>query len=148
MKNLTIGIIALVVVVAGFLIFNSSSVSGIHVDMYKSPTCGCCVGNAGVLKQGGYEVNVIPTDDINSIKLKYNIPSEMQSCHTSVVSGYFVEGHVPNEAIEKLLSEKPEVDGIALPGMPSGSAGMPGYKNGEFVIYAIKDGKYSEFMRI
>jgi len=72
----------------------------------------------------------------------------MQSCHTTEIGDYFVEGHVPIEAIDKLLAEKPDIDGITLPDMPAGSPGMPGVKREEFVIYSLKDGESSEFMRI
>ena len=83
------------------------------------------------------------------VKEKYGIPYSMRSCHTTVIGDYFVEGHVPIEAVEKLMLEKPDIKGIALPGMPSGSPGMPGSKQGPFIVYAInKDGSTSEFMRI
>jgi hypothetical protein len=72
----------------------------------------------------------------------------MESCHTTVIDGYFVEGHVPFEAIEKLLAERPDIDGIALPDMPAGSPGMPGRKSGPFDIYQVKDGQYSLFVSI
>ena len=82
------------------------------------------------------------------IKSQYQIPAEMQSCHTSVIDDYFIEGHVPMEAIEKLMNEKPDIDGIALPRMPSGSPGMPGVKTETWIIYSLKDGQYEEFMRV
>lgn len=72
----------------------------------------------------------------------------MQSCHTTLVSEYFVEGHVPVEAIWKLLEEQPPIDGIALPGMPSGSPGMGGDKEKPLVIYSILDGKAEEFITL
>ena len=73
----------------------------------------------------------------------------MQSCHTTTIGNYFVEGHIPIEAIEKLMTEKPNIKGIAMPGMPSGSPGMPGAKQGPFIIYAIgNDGSVGEFMRM
>ena len=81
----------------------------------------------------------------SSIKI---ISTEMESCHTMVIDDYFVEGHMPFEAIEKLLSERPDIDGIALPDMPSGTPGMPGEKIEEWVIYSIKDGQTFIFMRI
>ena len=97
----------------------------------------------------GFNVEVTQTDDLTPIKNRYNIPSSMESCHTTVIGDYFVEGHVPVEAIEKLLAEKPDIAGIGMPGMPSGSPGMPGAKQGPFVVYAIyKDSTISEFMRI
>ena len=85
---------------------------------------------------------------MNSIKEKYNIPYNMQSCHTTEIGDYFVEGHVPIEAVNKLLAEKPDIDGITLPDMPSGSPGMPGPKREEFIIYSLKDGEAEEFMRL
>ncbi len=95
------------------------------------------------------DVEVSQVADVSPIKEKYGVPSSLQSCHTSVVDGYFVEGHVPAEAISKLVAEKPAIKGIALPGMPSGSPGMPGSKTGDFVVYAVgNDGNVEEFMRI
>ncbi len=85
---------------------------------------------------------------MSSIKKKYQIPQNMESCHTGVIEGYFVEGHVPVEAIEELLAEKPDISGIALPGMPPGSPGMPDQKTEAFKIYALSDGTASEFMII
>ena len=72
----------------------------------------------------------------------------MESCHTAIFGDYFVEGHVPIEAVNKLLEEKPDIDGIALPEMPSGSPGMPGPKLEPFKIYSIKDGQASEFLSL
>jgi hypothetical protein len=120
----------------------------INVDIFKSPNCGCCVGHAAELKKNDFSVNTMPTNDMKAIKQKYNIPSDMGSCHTTIIEGYVVEGHVPMEAIEKLLIEKPEIDGIALPRMPSGTPGMPGPKKEPWIIYALKDGISSEFMVI
>lgn len=147
-KGSLILIAILVIAISTFFIFNTGKVKGIPLTMYKSPTCGCCVGNAGILDRDGFDVNVIPTNDMHSIKSQYQIPVEMESCHTSIVEGYFVEGHVPTKAIEKLLSERSDIDGIALPRMPAGSPGMPGIKSEEWIIYSIKNGEISEFMRI
>ena len=72
----------------------------------------------------------------------------MQSCHTTILGKYFIEGHVPLEAINKLLKEQPDIDGIALPGMPIGTPGMPGEKEEPYVIYQLIDGKPSVFMTI
>jgi len=149
MKKIGLAIVVVLVVsILGFFIFNSDKVEGIPLTMYKSPTCGCCVGNAKILGGDGFDVNIVPMSDMDSIKSQYNIPSEMQSCHTSIIEDYFVEGHVPQEAIDKLLLERPDIDGISLPRMPSGSPGMPGHKTETWIIYSLKDGKYEEFMRI
>jgi rhodanese-related sulfurtransferase len=116
--------------------------------VFKSSSCGCCVGYSAELENQGFIVETKNTMDMNSIKQRYNIPRDMESCHTTVIGDYFVEGHVPFEAVEKLLSEKPDIDGIALPRMPAGSLGMPGTKSGPFVVYALSNGEVSEFVRI
>jgi hypothetical protein len=120
----------------------------IKAVIYKPPTCSCCLGHAGYLEGEGFDVETIVENDIEKIKNKYNIPYNMQSCHTTQIDGYFVEGHVPVEAINKLLAERPDIDGIALPDMPAGSPGMPGTKDEEFIIYALKDGNAKEFIRL
>lgn len=96
--------------------------------VYKSPTCGCCKGWAAYLQRNGYKVTVIDRDDMDQVKNDMGVPEEMRSCHTAKIDGYVVEGHVPLEAIDKLLAEKPRAMGIAAPGMPSGSPGMDGPK--------------------
>ena len=119
-----------------------------EIVVYMSPYCGCCGGYAEYLKAGGFSVKQVKTEDVSSVKLKEGVPENATSCHTAVYNGYFVEGHVPIEAIRKLGQERPEIDGIALPGMPSGSPGMGGAKTSTFIIYAAKNGEMSEFMRI
>jgi hypothetical protein len=121
-----------------------------EITVYKSPSCGCCGLYADYFKgKGNKRVEVVNMQDISSVKKEYGVPSGLESCHITVVGNYFVEGHIPLEAIDKLLSEKPDIAGIAMPDMPSGSPGMPGRKYGDFVIYAVEhDGSYSEFMRI
>ncbi|MFC2159440.1 DUF411 domain-containing protein [Actinomycetota bacterium] len=126
----------------------ASNENGIAVTVYKPSTCGCCGDYIDELKNNGFIVETVKTDDIQTIRDKYGISIEMESCHTMVIDDYFVEGHMPFEAIEKLLSEKPDIDGIALPDMPSGTPGMPGEKIEEWIIYSLKDGQISEFMRI
>ncbi len=121
-----------------------------EITVYKSLSCGCCGLYAEYFKsRGNKNTQVINLDDRSNIQEEYGIPSGLGSCHTTIIWGYFVEGHIPLEAVEKLLSEKPDIAGIAMPGMPSGSPGMPGTKYGDFIIFAIDhDGGYSEFMRI
>jgi hypothetical protein len=84
-------------------------------------------------------VEVAIVDDIDSVMDRLGIPMELRSCHVSIVEGYVVVGHVPAEAIKKLLSERPNIKGISLPGMPPGSPGMPGTKEKPFTIYSIED---------
>jgi hypothetical protein len=112
------------------------------VTVFKSPSCGCCENYATYLKRQGFTINMVEIDDMNQIKEKYHVSPALGSCHTSLVGNYIVEGHVPVEAINKLLAEKPAIAGIAMPGMPSGSPGMPGGKEEPFVIYSFdKTGK-------
>lgn len=127
---------------------NNLSPMGPKMIVYKSPTCGCCVGYASELKRQGYNVETVSTVNMSEIKDKYKIPREMESCHTVVIGDYFIEGHVPLEVVEKLLLEKPDIDGIALPNMPAGTPGMPGIKQGTYTIYQLVDGEYSEYVII
>lgn len=105
--------------------------------VHKSPFCGCCGVYASYMKGEGYEVQINDVDDIAPIKEELGVPYELESCHTTEVGGYVIEGHIPNEVIQKLLREKPDIKGIGMAGMPSGSPGMPGPKTEDFVIYEI-----------
>ncbi len=118
------------------------------MTIYMSPNCGCCIGYADEMRRQGFDVTVVALDDMNSIKEKYGIPANKQSCHTAIIDNYFIEGHVPIEAVKKLLKERPAIDGIGLPGMPPGAPGIPGQKLAPYKIYQSVDGKFSEFMTI
>ena len=118
------------------------------VEVFKTPSCGCCYGYVLFLEKEKFKVKQTDMRSLHTIKQKYNIPVEMQSCHTTIMGKYFIEGHVPFEAVDKLLKEQPDIDGIALPGMPIGTPGMPGDKDEPYVIYQLKDGKSSVFMTI
>ena len=98
----------------------------------------------------GYKVKVVNLGDrdLAAIKQKYDVPRSLMSCHTAVFGDYFVEGHIPSKVVDKLLAEKPLIDGIAMAGMPSGSPGMPGPKNKTWKIYSLKDGKISEYQEL
>lgn len=100
------------------------------------------------MTEQGLQVETNYVEDMTSITDKYLIPENMQSCHTAIIEGYFVEGHIPVEVIEKLLIEKPDIDGIALPGMPSGSPGMSGNMTESLQIYALSEGTAFEFVII
>ena len=120
----------------------------LSVEVFKTPSCGCCYGYVLFLEKEKFNVKQTDMRSLHSIKQKYNIPLEMQSCHTTIIGKYFIEGHVPLEAVNKLLKEQPNIDGIALPGMPIGTPGMPGKKEEPFVVYQLIDGKFSIFMTI
>lgn len=118
--------------------------------LYKTPSCECCLEYTAYLEETTEaDIEVVEVDDLSETKDEYNIPPDVESCHTVDAGAYFVEGHVPREAIGKLAVEGSNVAGIALPDMPQGSPGMPGEKEEEFVIYAVyDDGSYAEFMTI
>ena len=118
------------------------------ITVFYSPTCGCCKEYIAYLKKSRFDVDAKITNDTMYIKEKYQIPSEIEACHTAVIGNYFIEGHVPLEAIEKLLKEKPEIEGIALPGMPQGAPGMAGPKIGTWKIYSVSKGRVSEFLSL
>ena len=120
----------------------------LSVEVFKTPSCGCCYGYVLFLEKEKFNVKQTDMRSLHLIKKKYNIPLEMQSCHTTIIGKYFIEGHVPLEAVNKLLKEQPDIDGIALPGMPIGTPGMPGKKEEPFVVYQLIDGKFSIFMTI
>jgi hypothetical protein len=98
-----------------------------EITVYHSKNCSCCEKWTEHLKKNGFTVNSIPVDDMQKVKMANNIPYSLSSCHTALVDGYIVEGHVPARAIQELLIKKPEgIKGIAVPGMPVGSPGMEG----------------------
>lgn len=116
--------------------------SASHVVMHKNPGCGCCDLWAEHLRTYGFTVESIEDPRILAFKAERSIPGPLMSCHTAVIDGYFVEGHVPANDILKLLKEKPEhVTGIAVPGMPLGSPGMEHPRPQDFnTIALLSDG--------
>lgn len=94
------------------------------IEVWKSPTCSCCSKWVEHLREGGFNVTVHNETAMNPLKTKLGVPQALASCHTAVVDGYVIEGHVPIEDIRRLLSEKPKTLGLAVPGMPIGSPGM------------------------
>jgi hypothetical protein len=96
------------------------------VLVFRNPTCGCCHKWVDHLIANGFDVTVRDAPNMKPIKDSLGVPAELASCHTAQIGSYVVEGHVPAVAIKKLLSEKPEGRGLAVPGMPIGSPGMEG----------------------
>ena len=97
--------------------------------VYKTATCGCCAGWVEHMRQAGFTVDArdLPNNtELMRVKVDAGVPGAMATCHTALVDGYVVEGHVPAEQVKRLLAERPEVAGIAVPGMPIGSPGMEG----------------------
>ena len=110
------------------------------VTLYKNPQCGCCEGYADYLRDYGFKVKDVSTNDLTVMGERYGIPDDLQPCHISLTGGYVVGGHVPIEVVNRLLAEKPPITGITLPGMPMGSPGMTGRKTEPFKIYEIAKG--------
>jgi len=114
------------------------------LTVYKSSTCGCCVNWVEHMKANGFEVKAIDVDDIDKVKQEHGVPASAASCHTGIVNGYVVEGHVPADAVLKMLHDKPAIAGIAVPGMPVGAPGMevPGAPKQPYTIVSFdKSGK-------
>lgn len=119
----------------------------IQATLHKMPYCDCCEGHAAYLRENGFDVQIKTTDDLTPLRRAEGVPQALEGCHTILVEGYVVEGHVSAESIKRLITERPEgVEGIAMPGMPTGVPGMPGEKPGPIEVYAFDaDGERSVF---
>ena len=120
------------------------------ISVWKTATCGCCGLWVEHMRQNGFETAVVDVPDLEPIKRKLGVPPSLASCHTALVNGFIVEGHIPADAVRRLLKERPAVAGIAVPGMPIGSPGMevPGGHKQPYAIVAFdKQGKQSVFER-
>jgi len=122
-----------------------------EITMYKSPNCGCCSGWADTLKTAGFTVIEKKNDDMGAIKAKYGVPQNLASCHTAIIDGYIIEGHVPAADVQRLLKERPaKVVGLTAPGMPMQSPGMQANilepKNYDVLAFD-KDGNTTVFSR-
>ena len=118
------------------------------ITVYRSPTCSCCGKWMEHLKQNNFTIKDIPTEDMNAIKHKYGVSDEMASCHTAVVNGYVVEGHVPADDIKALLKAKPNVVGIAVPQMPNGTPGMEmGGKQDPYDVMSFDSDKHYQVFK-
>ena len=107
------------------------------LELFKSPDCHCCEAYADYLRAAGFDIAVKATPDLMGMSAAAGVPGGIEGCHLAFVGGYVVSGHVPADAIRRLLEEQPEVAGITLPGMPLGSPGMDGDKSEPFTIYAF-----------
>jgi hypothetical protein len=96
------------------------------IQVSKDPNCGCCSGWVEHLRSNGFTATVVDAADMQAVKQRLGVPAELASCHTAEIAGYVIEGHVPAYAINRLLAEKPQARGLAVPGMPIGSPGMEG----------------------
>jgi len=121
-----------------------------NITVWKSPTCGCCNDWIQHLRQNGFNVEAINVPDSRHIRAKFGMPAKYASCHTALVGGYVVEGHVPAREVRRLLKDKPLALGISVPGMPLGSPGMDGPSYGGAkdpydVLLVFRDGNARVF---
>jgi len=147
-KNFLI-FLGVLLTVAGVLIWNiinnyyeqqqKPSLNTEEVVMYKNPGCECCEKWADYMRHNGYQVTVHEAQNMPATKAKYGVPQNMQSCHTALLGGYVIEGHVPIADINRLLKEQPKVWGIAAPGMPASSPGMNTALNQPYTVYLFSD---------
>lgn len=115
------------------------------VELHRSPACSCCHGWEAYMRAAGWTITVVDEPDLDAFRASVGVARDAASCHTAIIDGYAVEGHVPIEAIEDLLAARPAIDGIALPGMPAGSPGMPGPKAAPFEVVTVSDGAIGPF---
>ncbi|MCL4292376.1 MAG: hypothetical protein KJ056_05030 [Acidimicrobiia bacterium] len=116
--------------------------------MHRTATCGCCKSYEEYLRRHGFDVESEVTADVAPVRAHLGVPDGAQSCHTAVIGGYAVEGHVPVEAIERLLREEPAVDAIAVPGMPTNSPGMGEPDGRPLEVVAVRGGRIVPFVTL
>lgn len=136
---------------AGALLLGSTAAQAALPDeatLYKNPQCGCCDDYARHLEEMGVSVTIVDDVEVGDIKLQAGLPYGLGACHTTLMGGYAIEGHVPLAAIEKLFEERPAIGGIGLAGMPIGTPGMPGPKQGDWDVYQFTDQEPSPFMTL
>ena len=133
MKNLIISLTLLFVNI-------SCTEKKIRMDVYMSPTCGCCKKWVSYLENNGFEINTFTDQNMRAVKTKYNISQENTSCHTGIVDGYYIEGHVPASDIKKLLKDRSDIAGLTVPGMPAGQ-NVPGMEtvdtNANYDVFSV-----------
>lgn len=118
------------------------------VTVYKSPTCGCCGKWVEHMKASGFQVKTIEQADVAPVKAKLGVPGKLGSCHTAVIGGYVIEGHVPAGDIRRLLRERPKIAGLSTPGMPQSAPGMDTGSRDHYDVVAFDaKGKTSVFAR-
>ena len=118
-----------------------------EIKVYRNPTCQCCHKWINHLEQNQFNVLDLLSNDMASIKEKVQLPKQMTSCHTAIIDGYIIEGHVPADDIKRLLLNKPDIAGLAVPQMPVGTPGMEmGPRKDAFIVFQFdKDGQYSVY---
>ena len=131
------------ILATGLLLACSTSFAATPVTLYKSPSCGCCEEYIRYLSTQGFNVNATDIPNMDGIKKSFG-SDKLASCHTMIIGGYTVEGHVPVAAIQKLLKTKPKITGISVPGMPGNSPGMGPEVTGTLKVYQIVKNQVGE----
>lgn len=139
MHKIIFAALSAVVLAAGVYFTNASLALAEDVTLYKNPQCGCCEAYADYLRENGFKVTVRPTHELAAMSRDAGIPDDFQGCHLAFIDDYVVSGHVPVATVNRLLSERPDIKGVTLPGMPMGSPGMTGTKTEPFTIYTVGD---------
>lgn len=136
-------------VIIGSTLLNGQLRAEVPIDVYKTRTCGCCGKWVEYLRANGFAPKVIEVASTAEFRVKFGVPEKLQSCHTAVVAGYAVEGHVPASDIHRMLKERPKVKGISVPGMPVGSPGMEqGSRRDAYYVLAFDSaGAVTEFKK-
>lgn len=119
-----------------------------EATLYKNPQCGCCDEYARHLQEQGVDVTIVDDVELSEIKQRAGVPYGLGSCHTIEIGDYWIEGHVPMEAVTKLFEEQLDVDGIGLAGMPMGTPGMPGPQEGPYEVYTFTDHEDEHYMTL
>ncbi|MEO5510070.1 MAG: DUF411 domain-containing protein [Longimicrobiales bacterium] len=104
----------------------TASATADTIEVWKDPNCGCCKSWVEHMRKHGFTVIAHDTSDLTPVKQKRGVGADLASCHTGVIHGYTIEGHVPADLVRKMIDEKPAIAGLAVPGMPMGSPGMEG----------------------
>ena len=138
---------ALVIIAAASLPFAASAADRPMVTVHKDPNCGCCSGWVEHLQKAEFPVKAIDTPRLAAVRARLGVPGDLSACHTAEVAGYVVEGHVPAVALVRLLAEKPDALGLAVPGMPIGSPGMEGGEPETYDVIMFGNSGRRVFMR-
>lgn len=127
----------------GLILISTNSSAEPAMQVYKSETCGCCQDWIDHIEAAGITVESTNLNNMNSKKMELGVPPQLASCHTAVIDGYVIEGHVPASDILRLLREKPAVTGLSVPGMPHGSPGMETGRDDPYQVLAfdVEDSK-------
>ena len=134
---------------AGFLLNGlPTAAQASDMTVYKSDSCGCCGGWVDHIRRSGFEVNVIATDELVPVKQRLDVPQSLWGCHTAVIDGKVIEGHVPAAGVKAFLKNPGQARGIGVPGMPTGSPGMeaPGYEPDRYDVMTFGEGAPARFM--